>query len=251
MKNNDILFSKIDYQFYLSEIKYDNEDLGYFVELTRVVDHIQQTRDLLSFTDTELIDNEDVQIELEAKYDRIRTYLFIISAAQLRESLKLIGKFFKSKFYALIELELSQNSKELVKYFKKIMQDYDEKKGILTDILIPIRNKIFHFDTKSAEKWVDEIKNQELQRKPHFQSLNLNPLNMNLGIEYNNTIYANNLVYNKGIKSFLASQREVWAIEEKLGAFVKSIIAIVMSKSDIEKHRKPDWFMKYWHGYRD
>ena len=103
---------KKSYEFFLSELfKGDEPELGYIIELMRAAGHINEIQKLLSFVSTPDSTDEDEILEYEVELESLRVYLFNVTAAQLREALKLFHKFTKLPFYDELRDDFNEEQK--------------------------------------------------------------------------------------------------------------------------------------------
>jgi len=169
-------------------------------------------------------------------------------ASHLRETLKLLWKYMETDFYKKIKTELVKRQKHNLKEIESMINEFKEKKGFLYTILEDVRNKIFHYVPKYAEKWVKDIKREEKSEKPRFHRINYEPLEMNLAAEFQEHIFSSKLISNEGGKVFSAFAKMV-DTQIKIVSISKEIINIIMERSNIEIKRPHDWFLEYRYGY--
>ena len=217
------------YHFFLSELKSITEkDLAFIVELTRASQHIKDIKELfLQIVPEE--ENEEKELLFYVKNDSLITMLFNISTAQLREALKLFWNFSKQDYFKQMMEKISQNNKKLLAELIELNDEFEGKKGFIYDVLLPLRNLVFHYDSTDAEKWIKQVKEIEHEEKPPNQSVNLTKNEFGLGKEYDKHIYSKNLFWGQnGFKSLMKNQEKVWIIQNKYIEMTKIIVEYLL-----------------------
>ena len=240
------------YEFFFSELFSGDElELGYTVELMRIASHIKVFHRILSSFSIpdDLDENEAVMLEIEL--EPLQIFIFNFAAAQLRESLKLFGKFMKLPFYLELKDDFDNEQKIMVTILENYANEFNEKKGLLYKTLIPLRNKIYHYDAKGASEWVKYVMETEKDEKPNFQTISIDRLDFGPGHQYDNHLFSKYLFWgNQGFDTLLKTQKEIWEINQHLLDFVISITEILMKRGNIPSDRPHDWFMDYFYGYK-
>ncbi|MBU2612549.1 MAG: hypothetical protein KKB62_02400 [Nanoarchaeota archaeon] len=141
-------------QFFLSKLigSYEKE-VGYIIEMERIINHIQSLRKILfQFIPKDPIPNDD-----------IFSVLFSISSSQLREAIHFFDRFKKTTLWKdwsewVKRTDKSQEN-SLLKIDLILREYHNEEKGFLKN-LISLRNLTFHYNEKEAKKWFEEKKNE-------------------------------------------------------------------------------------------
>jgi len=239
------------YHFFLSELKnIPDRALSYIIELMRASQHIKDIQKLMTQMNPEGLE-EDEEMEYWVDNDSLITLVLNISAAQLREALKLFWKFSETVFFKEIYDDLSDKAREDIDLLTALNDEYSKKSGFIWDVLEPVRNHMFHYLPDESLPWIEKTKKMELDRKPPYQSINLEVFDFGPGKEYDKEIYSKYLFWGKdGFSSLLKLQKKVWDTQLNFLNSVKSIVEAILIKEKIPK-RKHDWFMEFFHGYKE
>lgn len=238
------------YHFFLSELKNINEsDLSNVIELMRASQHIKDLQKLMLSLNPQDMD-EISEIKYWFENDSLLTLILNLSAAQLREALKIFWIFTGTEFFNSIKDDLSNDQKKEIDSMIQYTSEYNQKKGFIFDILKPMRNSIFHYSPDKVVSWIEKIKDMESDRKPCYQSINLETYDFGPGKEYDKDIYSNYLFWGSdGFNSLMESQNKVWDLQIQFLEATKIILTHLIKTENIPK-RKYGWFMKYFHGYK-
>ncbi|MCG3256201.1 MAG: hypothetical protein KAU62_08970 [Candidatus Heimdallarchaeota archaeon] len=172
------------YHFLLSELKMNDKEIAFLVEFARSCDHFIQLENLIDLTDMSFIEDEDERTKRELQYETTTIYLISLLASHLREALKLLWRFSDTEIYQKILSPLKETQDDNLEQLLKTNEEFYQEKGFLWETLKVIRNKIFHYVPKDAEKWVKQVKRDEKGRKPRLRSIDFTPLEMNLGTDF-------------------------------------------------------------------
>jgi len=238
------------YHFFLSELKnISDENLSYLIELMRASQHIKDIQKLIIKMNPKEL-NEDDEVVYWVENDSLIILVLNISAAQLRESLKLFWKFTETKFFKEIYKVLSKDNKKDIDVLKTLNDEYSQKKGFIWDVLEHVRNSMFHYLPDKSIFWIKKMKEMELDRKPPYQSVNLERFDFGPGKEYDKEIYSKYLLWGDDeFNTLMKSQKKVFDTQLNFLSSVKNIIEAIIIKEKIPK-RKQGWFMKFFHGYK-
>lgn len=247
MKNNEK-----SYEFFLSELFTGNEsELGYIIELMRAAGHIKEIQKILLMTSPPDSMDEDEAIKYEVELESLRIFLFNVSAAQLREVLLLFHLFRELSFYAELKNDFNEEQKITAKVLEGYVNEYDNKKGLLYNILRPLRNKVFHYDQKEALEWGKRAIDNEKDEKPISHYIANEKFVFGLGLEYDNDLFLKYLFWGmQNAESIMKAQIEIWQIHQHFLNFVGAMSEILMKRAKIPSNRPFDWFMKYRYGYK-
>lgn len=240
------------YEFFFSELfSGDEPELGYIVELMRIAGHIKEFQRILSsFSTPDDLDEFEAAI-LETELEPLNIFIFNFAAAQLRESLKLFAKFMKLPFYIELNDDFNNEQKIMATTLENYVNEFNQKKGLLYETLIPLRNKMYHYNEKEASKWVKNVIEIEKDEKPNFQTISFERLEFGPGLRYDDDIFSKYLFWgNQGFDTLLKAQKEIWEINQHLLDFVISMSEILMKRGNIPSDRPFDWFMEYFYGYK-
>lgn len=241
------------YHFFLSELKgLSDKDVAYLTEIARASQHMKDIHKMTLGVGV----NEDTLSEGEKMLfwhynDSLITLLFNISAAQLREALKLFLDFSHTSAFEKICKNIPANKSRSIKKIISLGNQYEQGVGLIREVLIPIRNLMFHYEPKKAVGWVREVKKLEGDRKPQWQSVKVESYDFTMGKQYDSSIYSNYLFFGLGgMDSFMKVQKEVWDIQM---AFLDASGLVIEEVLRMEKipERKWGWFMDFFHGYKD
>lgn len=239
------------YHFFLSELKnVEDDDLAMVIELMRSSQHIRDIMRLANRLD-QVYSSESEEGELQMLEDEsLITLILNISAAQLREALKIFWRFSGTDFFQIMKQELSVSESEIVEELITLNNEFDQKKGFIYEVLKPLRDCIFHYDYKEAVNWVHEMKDAELGKKPPFHSVDLEKYYFGPGEEYDKEVYTNYLFWGSGgLESIMSSQLEVWDLQQKFLEVTKIIVEHLLKREEIPI-REDGWFMEFFYGYK-
>ena len=240
------------YEFFFSELfSGDEPELGYIVELMRIAGHIKEFQRILSsFSTPDDLDEFEAAI-LETELEPLNIFIFNFAAAQLRESLKLFHKFMQLPFYNGLKEDFTEEQNIIAATLENYVNEFSLKKGLLHDTLLPLRNKMFHYDENEALKWAKEAIENEKHEKPNNQTISIDRLEFGPGHQYDNHLFSKYLFWGKqGFDTLLKAQKEIWEINQHLLDFVISMSEILMKRGNIPSDRPFDWFMEYFYGYK-
>ncbi|MFT4326481.1 MAG: hypothetical protein ACMXYK_03185 [Candidatus Woesearchaeota archaeon] len=240
--------NKRQHFFFLSECKKTSEeDLAFLIELMRASQHVKDIFKLMTKFDTEGL-NEDEEMEFNIENDSLMTLILNVSAAQLREAIKVYFKFSKKSIYT--ELCKLVEDKKNLEQFHILFKEYDDKKGYIYETLEPIRNSIFHYLPSEALEWVKAAKLEEIQRKPRYFFIDCEKYEFGPGLEYDSHIYAKFLFWgNEGFESLFKSQKRLWELQLAFLNVVKDLVSALLQKEGINKRSRKD-MLRFAHGYK-
>ena len=139
------------YKFFLSELSLnENSEVGYIIELMRTINHIKEINRLSMLLSTPDSLDEDEADYFDIAVDSTRTFVFNLTAAQLREALKLFHDFSKTAIYNDYRNNATPGQLEVISYLENYVNEFSHKKGLLYENLKPLRDKVFHYDAKAA-----------------------------------------------------------------------------------------------------
>lgn len=243
--------AKNSYEFFLSELfAGDEPELGYIVELMRAAGHIKEIQKILIISSPPDTQDEDEAIRQEVKLESLRIFMFNISAAQLREVLLLFHKFRKLPFYAELKKDFNEKQKRTAAILENYVDEYDNKKGLLHDILRPLRNKVFHYDEEEALEWGKKVMADEKYEKPRTHHISTKNFEFGPGLEYDNDLFLKHLIWGQGPASMMKAQIEIWEIHKHFLDFVKAMSETLMKRAKIPRNRPDGWFMEYRYGFK-
>lgn len=239
-----------NYHFFLSELKnISNKDLSYLIELMRASQHIKDIQKLMITMNPEGLSEEE-EMKFWVDNDSMSTLVLNISAAQLREALKVFWKFTETTLFNELYENLSPENRKDIDILKKLNEEYSQKTGFIWEVLEQVRNSMFHYLPDKSLSWIEKIKEIELEKKPPYQSINLEMFDFGPGIEYDKEIYSKYLFWgDKGFESLMKAQMKVWDTQLDFLNSVKKIVEAVLEREKISK-RKYGWFMEFFHGYK-
>lgn len=240
------------YHFFLSELKnISDKDLSYIIELMRAAQHTKDFQKLMIMI--KMIPEGLGEYEQDIYWvnnDSLITLVLNISAAQLRESLKLFWNFSKTSFFKEIYEILSEDKRKDVDLLKALNDEYSKKKGFICDVLGNVRNLMFHYLPDKSIYWIKEMKEMELEEKPSYQSVNLEAFDFGPGAEYDREIYSKYLFWgDDGSNSLMKYQKKVWDTQSNFLNSVKNLVEAILIKEKIPK-RKYGWSTEYFYGYK-
>jgi len=238
------------YHFFLAELKsISKQDLAFIIELMRASQHIKDIQKLIIHMDPEGLSEEE-EDQYWVENDSLITLILNISAAQLREALKLFWKFSETDYFKCLTKDLSDENRKGIDSLIQLNDEFRKKQGFIWEVLEPMRNSMFHYMPDKVVSWIDKVKEMESERKPPYQSINLEDYDFGPGKEYDKEIYSNYLFLGpEGLKSLMKSQKQVWDTQLVFLNATKQIIKEVLKKDNIPK-RKHGWFMEFFHGYK-
>lgn len=235
------------YEFFLSELfEEDDVEVGYIIEMMRAANHIREVIEILFYMgppeDSDEWEEEVFNAEMESKH----ILLYNLHASHLREALKLYGKFMKLPFYSELIKSFNLNQKKIANELEKYVNEFDEKKGVLYDVLIPLRNSIFHYDHKEALKWVKDKMDEEKDEKPNHHYISLEKKEFGPGLEYNNELFSK-YVFGRIMDIHLP---EIIELNNLFLEYVAAMSEVLLSQAGIPDDRERGWFMKYMYGFK-
>ncbi len=144
------------YHFFLSELLAGirEEERGLIIELMRGASNVNDMIRLTSSLNSPSNDsNEDQEIFL-ASIDSTIIFTINLNAAQLREILKLFGNFARKELYIEFRKSLKPIKIQVLKRLEEVVNNYNSPGNYMHDVLIPLRNIVFHYNYKKANEWV-------------------------------------------------------------------------------------------------
>jgi hypothetical protein len=238
-------------RFFLSEIKKTNEhDLALMIELMRAA-HLKVIRKLMSLLFPPNLDEDELMF-FQAMNDDITTMLLNISAAQLKEALKLLGSLTNTNFYKT--LKFTKKEKSFIEPLLDIVNKHKDENGFLKKVLTPVRNLMFHYQMgKDVEKvidWINKIKKNEALRKPHHQSINFDEDFFGPGFNYDTEIFSRYLFWgDKGINFEFVNIKHIFEFQTNLMGTTKILVKKLFERERISE-RNPEWILKHQNGYK-
>ena len=243
------------HHFFLSELKnIDETTIALIIELMRASQHIKDIHKLMAMMSPDNLD-EDEEFFHQAEMESLQTMILNISAAQLREAMKIIWKFSETKYFQRIKEKLSKEGGAEVSKLIELNNEFKNKKGFIFESLAPIRDLMFHYQTDRPQNkvvdWIRKRKDMELQKKPPYNSVNLKTFDFGLGFDYERSIYADFLFWgSEGFKDGMKWQKMVWEAQKSFLLATKAIIGAMFDDEKIEP-RALDWAMQYFYGFRE
>ena len=241
---------KRSYHFFLNELFRSIDDGGLIVELMRAAENMNDLRRIMSALDSPKNLTEQEELEHWANMGSTILFVFNLMAAQLREVLKLFGDFKKGKIYFEFKDNVDESTKKNLEKLEETVDNYKLTGNILHDLLIPLRNIVFHYDQDKADDWLKDGMKDERGKKPIIR--NLSPINFSFGIgtDYNEYIFSNSIfipsIQSMNIHHYLNEIGEYQSIFLK---FMKSFSIFLLKRARIHK-REDGWYMTYLYGYR-
>ena len=247
MKNNNK-----SYEFFLSELFIGSEsELGYITELMRAAGHMKEIHKILFMISKPDSIDEDDAMKHEIEFESLRIFVFNITAAQLREALKLFHEFTKLPFYDELKKNFDKKDVKTITILENYINEYNEKKGLLYTILIPLRNRVFHYDFKKANEWCRNLISNEKDEKPRSHYISIDKFVFGPGLEYDSNLFSKYLFWGVyGAESIMKAQMEIWQIHEYFLNFVGAMSEVLMKRAEIPSNRPFGWIMKYRYGYK-
>jgi len=241
---------KEQWHFFLSELFVKcPEDAGYIVELMRAIHHIVEFRKLLLKFSPKENGDEDAEGYQVAQNDSTIVFLFNLSAAQLREVLKLFYLFTKTKSYLNWVPTLATSDKKEIEYINKFISDFEKKDGFLFNVLKPLRDSVFHYDPKSAKVWVEKIANEEKNEKPPSYSIDVKDMLFGPALEYDNFLFSNYIFFGSdGLNSLGKHEKLILETQDKLLKVICLFVEYLINEAKIPK-RQFGWLNEYFYGY--
>lgn len=243
-----------EHHFFLSELfEKSSIERGFVIEIFRIAEHNMNLIMMFRSMSTPEDLDEDAEIKFEVEMDSPRRFLMLISASFLREQLKLFDNFSKLDFYKTFKQTISGNDLKFLELLEDEAHKFDQGTGFLLDVLIPLRNSIFHYydanRNKEVESWVDSIMSDEKDIKPRYQTISLNNHKFGPGDEYEEYLFSKHLFIGVGGKPFQLGFVKIPKIQ---GAFIE--LAHLLTKFLIKRNKIPKrifgWHMKYIQGFK-
>ena len=240
--------------FFFSELKSIKEsDLALIIELMRASLHIKNIQKLMGLIYPDGLSEEEEFLH-QAENEPLQTMILNISAAQLREALKIIWKYSETGYFKAMELDFSSKDKKIVLGLIKLNDEYKEKKGFIFEALAPVRDLMFHYQVTGTKnetvQWIRKMKEMEINRKPPYQSVDLEKYDFWPGLEYERSIYSNYLFWgSEGFETGMKWQKMVWETQINILKATKAIVEGMLKNEKIPR-RKLDWALQYFHGYK-
>ncbi|TGC09447.1 hypothetical protein [Methanolobus halotolerans] len=240
------------YEFFLSELSLnENSEVGYLIELMRAINHIKEINRLSMLLSTPDSLDEDEADYFDIMVDSTRTFVFNLTAAQLREALKLFHSFTKTSMYTDFRKNATTEQVKVISSLEEYVNEFTHKRGLLYETLKPLRDKVFHYDAKAASEWGLQKMEEEKDEKPPYYSVSLEKLEFGLGNEYDTHLFSKYLVFGtKGLYSLMEAQRQVYEINNLLVILTNYFVDFLMAKSNIPSNRDFTWALKYRYGFR-
>ena len=240
--------------FFISELskKYSN-DLGTIIELMRASNHIREFQRLLMMMNPDESVGDDEEAIYWIENDSLLTLIFNMSAAQTREALKLFGCLMRSKLYKNWKSRLiGKKDKEFLELID-VVENFKKQGNFLQHTLKPLRDSVYHYDPEKAQEWICELKENEKERKPSYQTVDLKHFEFGPGSELDKKLFSEYLLFGKGFISkenkLFKSQKKLIRLQSSLIEITSSITEFLLKESNIGK-RKIRWNLKYWHGFK-
>lgn len=255
MSSSENPLEKKLHHFFFSELKnIDEPTLALIIELMRATQHIKDFHGLMAMMTPEGLD-EDEEMFHQVAIESLQTMVLNISAAQLREALKIIWKLSETKYFKRIREKFTSEGEVEVSKLIALNDEFNANKGFIFESLAPIRDLIFHYQTDGIDNklvpWIKERKEMERQKKPPYNTVNLETFDFGPGFDYERFIYANYLFWgSEGFKNGMKWQKMVWETQEAFLLVTKAVIAAMFEDEKIEP-RNYDWAMQYFYGYKD
>jgi len=243
------------HRFFLSELKnIDEPTIALTIELMRASQHIKDIHKLMAMISPDNLD-EDEELFHQAEMESLQTMILNMSAAQLREALKIIWKFSETRYFERIKGKLLKGGGAEVSKLIELNNEFKSKKGFIFESLAPIRDLMFHYQTGETQNkvvdWIKKRKDMERQKKPPYNSVNLETFDFGLGFDYERSIYADYLFWgSEGFKDGMKWQKMVWEAQKSFLLATKAILAAMFEDEKIEP-RAFDWALKYFYGFRE
>lgn len=239
------------YEFFLSELSLnDNAELGYIIELMRAANHMKETNQLLYLLSNLNQLDEDEPAYLDVEVDSTRVFLFNMSAAQLREALHLFHKLSKLQIYNDFKKGVTSEQIIVVSRLEEYVNEFEQKKGLLYETLIPLRNKVFHYDAKAASEWGKQRTETEKYEKPPYYKISFEALEFGLGIEYDEYLFGKYLFIGvNGFNSILSAQKQIYEIHNLFILFLQFIVDYLMKRSNVPMNREFGWSLEHMYGF--
>ncbi len=234
------------YSFFFSEIfKGDEEEIGHLIELMRFCNHVISIQRLFSLLDESMGDEEYVP-----EHDPIITSLINISASQLREILKLYKDFIKLPFYKEAKQSFNEEQKSAAEEIEKYVKEWGSGKGLLHNVLKPLRDLVYHYDAKKAGEWVKEQIENEKCKKPFHSDFVPDEYFFGAGITYDSYLFTRYAFWgNHNFKSKELTISKIPEIQLKFLTVTSAFIELKMKTAKIPRNRPWDWNLKYFYGY--
>jgi hypothetical protein len=238
------------YQFFLAELKgISTDDLSIMVELMRCAHHIKDIQKLMSAQAPEGL-NEAEELQYWVEQDSLIIMILNISAAQLKEALKLFGRFSRTIAYSELVPRLSEKQRTVVENLVQLDEEYPTHKGFIRETLDPVRHAMFHYAPDQAKAWVERQKTIEAEEKPPYQSVSIQVQDFSPGREHDGYIYHQHIFFGPdGLESLMKAQQRIWELQIALLESIAAITEALMEKENIPK-REHGWFMAFAHGYK-
>ncbi len=180
-----------EFNIFLSNIKGNKEEIGFLIELLRVLKHINDAHKIVQLLAPKDDIDELEEIRHIAMYDSVQTYFFNVMGSHLREAIKLFGKFKELSIYD--NFKQSLDNKYKYDELEKTADEFLTKQGFVYDYLLKIRNVTFHYDVEKAYDWFEE---NSKERKPPYLYFNLKTELFALADVYDSYLFATNLFFN-------------------------------------------------------
>jgi hypothetical protein len=245
--------------FFLSELNTINEyELALIIELMRASEHIKNFRHLMSMmssgSDAQPNDEEfDEEVNRQLEVEGPLTMVLNMSAAQFREALQIFRAFSETSFFKTIHSKVQGDDLIEIDLLLRLNSEFKEKRGLVYDVLYPLRNLVFHYHTEkqknSAVDWIRRCKELELQRKPNYQNLDLDDFDFSTGLDFDRTIYSDYLFHGRDrIGGMFEWQKLIWTSQI---AFIRATRTIIKEMLSIEgiPPRNINWATQYSRGY--
>jgi hypothetical protein len=239
------------YHFFLNEIFRGIDAGGIIVELMRAAENVNDLRRIMSALDSPKNSTEQEELEHWANMDSTILFVFNLMGAQLREVLKLFDKFRKEGIYVEFKGRSDEKTREVLTKLEETAANYKLAGNILHDLLIPLRNVIFHYDYDKAGEWLKNNMKDERGKNPFVRNLSPSNFSFGIGSDYNDYIFESTIfssfIQITNIRPYLIEIGEYQNIFLK---FMKSFSLFLLKRARIGK-REDGWYMKYFYGYRE
>ncbi len=241
-------------EFFLSEVRsISDKDLALIIEMMRASHHINVARKLFSYLFPPDVEEDETMIS-HAQNDDVITMLFNMLASQLREALKLFWRFSESQYFQTFYKSAKNKDRATIDQLLKEIRNKDDGNSFLNKILIPVRNLMFHYqtddDSANVIYWINKIREEEKNGKPHHQTIDFETSYFGPGFEYDSQIFSKYIFF--GAEKMFSNTDSLRKLGETQTFFIDStkiIVADLLKKENI-RPREFGWILKYSHGFK-
>lgn len=241
---------KEKYHFFLTELFIGlNDEGGLVTELMRAAGNIVDLRKLtLSISPRKGMSCNQEEEHLLST-ESVIIYTLNLNGAQLREALKLFGELTNTKLYQEFKSSLRPSQVKKILPLQDIVDSYKYQGNYIHDVLKPLRDIVFHYDTKKAYDWVISVMEDEKEKKPPISYMHPDHLEFGPGIDYNEHIFSKHLFLPSERKSIFQNQQIMQDLQLRFLYLVKLLSKYLLKRAKIEK-REDGWYMNYMYGFR-